>query len=109
MSKLSRSLASQERHLTRRSRSLARLQEAGKVREAACQRFDQDAWRAVDWLRQNQDKFKGKIYEPARLNLFLKKDFNGRKLDVRDQSLVSMIEGPISMNAFSVSCEPEQF
>ncbi|BGO98380.1 hypothetical protein RTG_00828 [Rhodotorula toruloides ATCC 204091] len=80
---------------------LARLQEAGKVREAACQRFDQDAWRAVDWLRQNQDKFKGKIYEPARLNLFLKKDFNGRKLDVRDQSLVSMIEGPISMNAFS--------
>lgn len=78
------------------------MKQAGRVRELACEKFDTMSWRAVQWLRDNQDKFRGKVYEPARLNVFIKQEFNGRKLDVRDNELVNMIEGPISMTHFSV-------
>lgn len=78
------------------------MKQAGRVRELACEKWDPSSWRAVQWLRDNQDKFKGKVYEPARLNLFIKQEFNGRKLDMRDGELVNMIEGPITMTHFSV-------
>ena len=78
------------------------MKQAGRVRELACEKFDTMSWRAVQWLRDNQDKFRGKVYEPARLNVFIKQEFNGRKLDMRDNELINMIEGPISMTNFSV-------
>ncbi|GAA5860377.1 hypothetical protein JCM3774_000398 [Rhodotorula dairenensis] len=81
--------------------NLQRMKEAGRVRELACEKFDNMSWRAVLWLRENQDKFKGKVYEPARLNVFIKQEWNGRKLDMRDKELVNMIEGPITMRDFS--------
>lgn len=79
------------------------MKEAGRVRELACEKFDNMSWRAVQWLRENKDKFKGNVYEPARLNVFIKQEWNGRKLDMRDKELVNMIEGPITMRDFSVS------
>ncbi|TKA57227.1 hypothetical protein B0A53_01183 [Rhodotorula sp. CCFEE 5036] len=82
-------------------RQLEHMKQAGRVRELACEKFDIMSWRAVQWLRDNQDKFRGKVYEPARLNVFIKQEFNGRKLDMRDNELINMIEGPISMTNFS--------
>lgn len=59
-------------------------------------------WRAVVWLRENANRFRGKVYEPARLNVFVKKEWNGRRIE-NDRELVNMIEGPIALKNFNVS------
>lgn len=59
-------------------------------------------WTALKWLRENKDKFKGKVYEPARISIFAKSEFKGQKLNPKDDQLMSMIEGPISKDAFRV-------
>jgi structural maintenance of chromosomes protein 5 len=45
-------------------------------------------------MRQNKDRFKGPVYEPARLNVFAK---------TQDRRIVDLVEGPIALNAFKVS------
>ncbi|GAA5857620.1 hypothetical protein JCM8547_004301 [Rhodosporidiobolus lusitaniae] len=89
----------------------ARLMEVSGQREAACARWELDAWNAVLWLRANKDKMRGQVFEPARLNVFPKKELRGQKLDLRpppsDQrvqaapSHLDLIEAPIPMHAFS--------
>lgn len=80
---------------------LVRAQAASGVRDEQCKRFDTATWSAVCWLREHRDRFRGKVYEPARLNVFIKKEWNGRRID-NDQDLINMIEGPIPMGSFSV-------
>lgn len=72
---------------------LGELNNVKKQREEACYRFEADTWKGVQWMRANKDRFKGPVYEPARLNVFAK---------TRDTELVKLIEGPITMNAFKV-------
>lgn len=43
-------------------------------------------------MRDNKQRFKGVVYEPARFNVF-----------VPDQRNIQVIENPISLSAFSVS------
>ncbi|GAA5978970.1 hypothetical protein JCM10908_002752 [Rhodotorula pacifica] len=88
-------------HILNDERDLEHMKQAGRVRELACEKYDLPTWRAVQWLRQNRQMFKGTVYEPARLNVFIKQEWNGRKLNVKDEELVNMIEGPISMGNFS--------
>lgn len=45
-------------------------------------------------MRQNKDRFRGPVYEPARLNVFAK---------TQDRQIVNLVEGPIALNAFKVS------
>lgn len=51
---------------------------------------------------------KGECYEPARLSVFPKENFEGRKLAFkgRDEFVLQMIEGGISRDAFRVSLLP---
>lgn len=46
-------------------------------------------------MRQNQHRFKGPVYEPARLNIFSK---------TQEARIVDLVEGPIALNAFKVRC-----
>ncbi|CEQ39122.1 SPOSA6832_00604 [Sporobolomyces salmonicolor] len=80
---------------------IQQLNEATRIREAATRRFEEPTWRAVEWLRANKDKMKGQVFEPARLNVFPRNEFKGKKLNYRsDSDLLNMVEGPISLSAF---------
>ncbi|GAA5860547.1 hypothetical protein JCM1840_000294 [Sporobolomyces johnsonii] len=77
------------------------LNEATRIREAATLRWEEPTWRAVEWLRANKDKMKGQVFEPARLNVFPRNEFKGKRLNYReDLDLLKMVEGPISLPAF---------
>ncbi|BGP37124.1 Structural maintenance of chromosomes protein 5 [Rhodotorula kratochvilovae] len=80
---------------------LQKQQEVKVQRERNLEHFDLPTWRAVQWLRQNGDKMRGRVFEPARLHLSVKKDVNGMKLDMRDSSLVDLVEAPVPMSGFS--------
>ncbi|GAA5824176.1 hypothetical protein JCM3770_001191 [Rhodotorula araucariae] len=81
---------------------LQKQQEVKLQREHNLERFDNATWRAVQWLRANGDKMRGRVFEPARLHLSIKKDLNGHKLDpARDQDLVNIVEGPIPLAGFN--------
>ncbi|GAA5873376.1 hypothetical protein JCM16303_001107 [Sporobolomyces ruberrimus] len=80
---------------------LSNMNRAHVVREENTQRHARDVWTAVCWLRQNKDKFRGEVFEPARLSVFPKDEWNGKKLDTRnDKAILDMVEGPISQDAF---------
>ncbi|KAM0792881.1 hypothetical protein ACM66B_002643 [Microbotryomycetes sp. NB124-2] len=81
-------LAKDEQNIQAR---LARTNDIVHQREKATEQFEQDTWKAVLWLRQNRSRFKGKVYEPARLNVFAK---------TNDREMLNLIEGPIALHAW---------
>ncbi|GJN87793.1 hypothetical protein Rhopal_000748-T1 [Rhodotorula paludigena] len=87
-----------ERHC---EQEIEKLQQVTRQREASMAHFDPHAWTAVQWLRQNTQRFKGKVFEPARLHLGIKREVNGHKLDAKDTNLIDLIEGPIPLGAFN--------
>lgn len=60
-------------------------------RERECAKWDKPTMDAVHWLRNNLDKFKGKVYEPVRLSVTAK-----------DKKFVNLAEGPIHAGAMRV-------
>ncbi|ORY61173.1 P-loop containing nucleoside triphosphate hydrolase protein [Leucosporidium creatinivorum] len=70
---------------------LAQLNNVKIQREQDTQRWESDTWKGVQWMRQNKDRFKSPVYEPARLNVFAK---------TQDRHIVNLVEGPISLTAF---------
>ncbi|GAA5924107.1 DNA repair ATPase SMC5 [Sporobolomyces koalae] len=80
---------------------IAHMTKAHAVREHNLAQFDPDCWKAVKWLRENSDRFKGRVFEPSRLSVFPKQEWNGKKLNVvQDPDIINMIEAPITMDAF---------
>ncbi len=63
-------------------------------READCRRHSPDAWEGVQWLRQNKDKFHGKVFEPVRLQVQVAQQY---------KRFVDIAEGPITMATMNVS------
>lgn len=72
---------------------LGQLNDVKIQRERDCAQWEPEAWKAVLWLRKNRDKFKMPVHEPARLHIFPK---------TTDKLILSIVEGPISRNAFKV-------
>ena len=89
--------------------SIKRMNQVNTQRDQLCAQSEDrgghpPTWAAVQWLRENKDRFKGKVYEPARFSIFPKREFKGQQLNTeRDKDLLNMIEGPISKDAFRVS------
>ncbi|GAA5826271.1 hypothetical protein JCM11251_007234 [Rhodosporidiobolus azoricus] len=75
------------------------LHQISKIREENCKLHDKDCWTATEWLRANKHRMKGEVIEPARFNVFPKKQYNGQPLN--NQTMLDIIEGPISMTAFN--------
>lgn len=63
-------------------------------READLAQHDAHTWKAVQWLRENKDKFHGKVFEPVRLQVQVAR---------RYRQFVDIAEGPITMGAMNVS------
>ncbi|KAK4056331.1 Structural maintenance of chromosomes protein 5 [Microbotryomycetes sp. JL221] len=74
-----------------RRKRLKDLDSVVKQREEATQKFEPDTWKAVEWLRKNQNHLKGKVWEPARLCVTSK---------TQDKQVVNLIEGPIPLHAW---------
>ncbi|GAA6015672.1 hypothetical protein JCM10207_008167 [Rhodosporidiobolus poonsookiae] len=81
-------------------KKLTDLQQVERQREYGMQKFDQDGWKAVQWIRANKHKLRGRVFEPARLLLNPKKVVNGKRIQLTDRML-DLIEGPVSMAAMS--------
>lgn len=79
------------------------MKKATAIREESTAHWDPQTWQAIQWLRSNKDKFKGQVYEPARITIFPKYECRGRKLDPRNEVYLKLIEAPISRDAFRVS------
>lgn len=82
------------------------MKKATAIREESTAHWDPQTWQAIQWLRSNKDKFKGQVYEPARITIFPKYECRGRKLDPRNEVYLKLIEAPISRDAFRVSLSP---
>jgi len=92
--------------LTIRHDRIAKQQQVALQRERALEHFEPVVWKVVQWLRANKNQLRGRVFEPPRLYLGVKKELNGQKLDLsRDPHIVDLVEGPIPLNAFSVSAQ----
>lgn len=74
-----------------RGARLKSFQSVQEQRERECTKWDKPTMDAVHWMRNNVDKFRGKVYEPVRLCVTAK-----------DKKFVNLAEGPISVGAFRV-------
>ncbi|TNY24149.1 P-loop containing nucleoside triphosphate hydrolase protein [Rhodotorula diobovata] len=94
-----------EEHLRAEKRyeeEIAKQQQVALQRERALEHFEPVVWKVVQWLRANKNQLRGRVFEPPRLYLGVKKELNGQKLDLsRDPQIVDLVEGPIPLNAFS--------
>jgi len=87
--------------LLERARRVDKQHQVTTQRERALEKFEPHTWKAVLWLREHQNEFRGRIYEPARLSTSMKKQFGNVKLSA------DLVEGPIPMSAFNVRpCPP---
>ncbi|KPV76806.1 uncharacterized protein RHOBADRAFT_51796 [Rhodotorula graminis WP1] len=77
---------------------IEKQQQVATQRERNLKQWDPDTWKAVQWLRANKAEFRGRVYEPARLSMSMKKQFGNVKLDARYADLV---EGPIPLSAIN--------
>ena len=48
---------------------LQKLKDVGNQRLQELRRFNEDAYKAVMWLRENRDSFRGLIHEPMMLTV----------------------------------------
>ncbi|KAH8917398.1 hypothetical protein BT69DRAFT_1339185 [Atractiella rhizophila] len=60
------------RDISHAENQLARLQDARQQRDHQCQLADQTLWKAVCWIRENKDRFKGALPQPLRLAVSIK-------------------------------------
>ncbi|GAA5846580.1 hypothetical protein JCM9279_006751 [Rhodotorula babjevae] len=70
-------------------------QQVTTQRERALEHYEPSTWKAVQWLREHQNEFRGRVYEPARLSMSMKKQFGNVKLTA------DLVEAPIPMSAFN--------
>ena len=52
---------------------IKKLESTDNLKLESLRRFDRGCYDAVMWLRNNQDKFSGKIYEPIMTQVFSNK------------------------------------
>ncbi|KDE05760.1 hypothetical protein MVLG_03851 [Microbotryum lychnidis-dioicae p1A1 Lamole] len=80
-----------DREIALQDKKLKNLNNIKNQREEALRKYEPDTWKAVEWLRTTQHKFKGKVYEPPRLTLFIK---HGH------EQHANLIEEPIALHVF---------
>lgn len=72
---------------------MAEMKDARSQRLEATRRWEPDVLKALKWMQENKGRFKGKVYEPARLTVFA---------TVKAQEQLNVIEGPMGLNAWKV-------